>query len=122
MMRESFGSGVAVVRGEQYLTKTSQYGLVYNNGDTRVTKLVLLKAMPNGLGLSRYGFSVSSRVGNAVVRNKVKRLLREILRHTPLKPGWDIIFIARSKAAEAKFVDFEHSVHILLSRAGLLIE
>ena len=122
MMRESFGPGVVVVRGEQYLTKTAQYGLVYNNGDTRVTKLVVLKAMPNGLGLSRYGFSVSGRVGKAVVRNKVKRLLREILRHTPLKPGWDIIFIARSKAADTKFVDFERSVHILLSRAGLLIE
>lgn len=110
------------VRGEQYLTKTAQYGLVYNNGSTWVNKLVVMKILTNGLGLSRYGFSVSRRVGKAVVRNRVKRLLREILRHTALKPGWDIVFIARSKAADVKFADFEQAAHKLLSRAGLITE
>ena len=108
------------MRGEQYLTKTAQYGLVYNKGSSWVSDLVVVKALPNGLNLSRYGFSVSRRLGNAVVRNRVKRLLREILRQTPLHPGWDIIFIARSPAARANYVSMEKSVKGLLLRAGLL--
>jgi len=111
---------VRVVRGEQYLTKTEQYALVYNKGNSWASKLVVVKALPNGLILSRYGFSVSRRVGKAVVRNRVKRLLREILRLTPLLPGWDIIFIARPLAASADYTNLEKAVKDLLRRARVL--
>jgi len=57
-----------------------------------------------------------------VVRNRVKRLLREILRLTPLQPGWDIIFIARPLVAGANYVNLEKSVKGLLSQARLLAE
>jgi len=110
------------VRGEQYLTKTAQYGLVYNKGNRWGSDLLVMRALPNGLDLSRYGFSVGRRLGKAVVRNRAKRLLREILRQMLLKPGWDIIFIARAKAAGASFVNLQHSVRELLARAGLLAD
>ena len=115
------GSGVVAVRGKQYLTKRAQFGLVYEEGSTWVSKAVVIKALPNGLNLSRYGFTVSRRVGKAVVRNRVKRLLREILRQTLLQPGWDIIFIARSSAARANYESLGKSVRDLLLRAGLLV-
>jgi len=109
------------VRGEEYLTKTAQYALVYNKGNSWVSDLVVMKTLANGLTLSRYGFSVSRRVGKkAVVRNGVKRLLREILRLTPLQPGWDIIFIARPRAASADYANLEKSVKGLLCRARVL--
>jgi ribonuclease P protein component len=110
------------VRGEQYLTKSVQYALVYNKGSSWVNNLLVMKALSNGLALSRYGFSVSRRVGKAVVRNRVKRLLREILRAASLQPGWDIIFIARSYAAGVNYAELEAAVKDLLSRAGLLVE
>ena len=110
------------MRGEQYLTRAAQYGLVYDKGSSWVSDLVVMKTLPNRLNLSRYGFSVSRRVGKAVVRNKVKRLLREVLRQTALQRGWDIVFIARSPAARAKYDGLEKSVNGLLSRAGLLVE
>lgn len=115
------GSGVAVVRGEQYLTKRAQFGLVYDEGSTWVSQTVVMRALPNGLDLSRYGFTVSRRVGKAVVRNRVKRLLREILRQTPLQPGWDIIFLARSSTARSNYASLRNSVRGLLLRAGLLV-
>ena len=115
------GLGVASVRGEQYLTKRAQFGLVYDEGSSWVSKTVVIKVLPNGLDLSRYGFTVSRRVGKAVVRNRVKRLLREVLRQTPLQPGWDIIFIARSPAARASYTSLGKSVKGLLFRAGLLV-
>ena len=112
--------GVAV-RGEEYLTKRAQFGLVYDEGSSWVSNTVVMKALPNGLDLSRYGFTVSRRVGKAVVRNRVKRWLRDILRQTPLQPGWDIIFIARSPAARADYASLGKSVRGLLFRAGLLV-
>ena len=108
------------MRGEGYLTKSEQYALVYNKGSSWVSKLLVMKALPNGLALSRYGLVVSKRAGKAVTRNRIKRLLREILRLTPLEPGWDVLLIARPAAAIAKYADFEKSVRDLLSQARLL--
>ena len=76
--------------------------------------------MPNRLPLSRCGFSVGKNVGKAVVRNRIKRLLREIIRQTPIKPGWDIILIARSNSAVVQFADLKKMVENLLSRARIL--
>ena len=107
--------------GEEYLTKTEQYALVYGKGSSWASGLLVMKALPNGLTLSRCGFSVSKRVGKAVTRNKVKRLLREILRLTPIESGWDIVFIARPAVATTKYAELKKSVESLLSRAKLLV-
>jgi ribonuclease P protein component len=108
------------MKGEKYLTKPGEYALVYSKGKSWANSLLVMKAAPNGSGLSRYGFSVSKRVGKAVVRNRVKRLLREILRLKLLEPGWDIVFIARPEAAGAGYAGLEKGVKGLLSRARLL--
>jgi ribonuclease P protein component len=79
-----------------------------------------MKAMPNDLDLSRYGFSVTKRVGKAVQRNRVKRLLREIMRIQTLRSGWDIVFIARSSVVESGYHELESTVTGLLKRARLL--
>jgi len=82
--------------------------------------LLVMKAMPNDLSLSRHGFAVTKKVGKAVQRNRVKRVLREIMRLQSLKPGWDIVFIARSVAVNVNYHQLERAVTSLLARAQLL--
>jgi len=55
-----------------------------------------------------------------VQRNRVRRLLREIMRLQPLKPGWDIVFMARSTAVDADYHQLKGAVTKLLARAQLL--
>lgn len=108
------------MRGRQYLTQSKQYALVNSKGSSWPSDLMIMKALPNGLDYSRYGFSVGRRVGGAVVRNRVKRRMREILHLFPLEPGWDIIFIIRPQAASASFSSLKEVVYRLLLRAGLV--
>jgi ribonuclease P protein component len=103
------------------LTKPEQYTSVYDAGITQVDRFLVLKAKPNHLEYSRFGISVSKKVGNAVIRNRVKRVLREVLRLIAKKPGWDIVIIARGPSAESKYQVLERSVSDLLSRSHLLI-
>jgi ribonuclease P protein component len=110
------------MRGEYFITRSEQYALVYDKGSTWVSKLLVMKSLPNGLSRSRYGFSVSRRVGKAVVRNRVRRLLREILRLSSLMPGRDIIFIARPAAANADYATLREAVYSLLYQARLLVK
>jgi ribonuclease P protein component len=110
------------VRGEEHLTRKAQFDLVFREGKSWAGKPLVMRARPNGLELSRYGFTVSRRVGKAVVRNRVRRRLREILRTLTLTPGWDIVFIARVPAAEAGYAGLSLAVRELLRRAGLIKE
>jgi len=113
--------GMVAVRGEQYITKTAQYEAVRRRGTSQVNGVFVVRTLPNGFPYSRYGFSVSRRVGNAVVRNHVKRLLREVLRQERLRPGWDIVVIARPAAAVAGYVAVKKKVTSLLLRSKLLV-
>ena len=71
---------------------------------------------------TRAGFSVGKRVGNAVVRNRVKRRLREAIRRllADVPPGWDIVLSGKPDASQAEYSALAGEVRALLGRAGLL--
>jgi ribonuclease P protein component len=65
---------------------------------------------------------VSKRIGGAVVRNKVKRRLREAARarQALVEPGYDLVFVARKPIAEAEYQQVDQAVDELLKRSGVL--
>ena len=111
----------AVVRGERFLNNSGQYEIVYNGGRSWADKEIVLRALQNALEVSRFGFVVSRRLGKAVVRNRVKRRLREIARQTTVRAGWDIVFIARVPAAAANYKELEKSARKLLLKADIIV-
>jgi ribonuclease P protein component len=107
------------MRKRTHLTQPGQFDIVYKEGCTQSDRYLVFKARPNQLEFTRFGISVSKRIGNAVVRNHVKRVLREILRLNNLNPGWDIVVIARNPASPGDYAQLNRSAVNLLSRAGI---
>ena len=108
----TFGWGKAV-----RLRKHAQYCRVQSKGRRVGGKFLLLIFSPSSLVHARFGLTVSKRVGKAVIRNKVKRRLREILRHHKnVLCGLDVVVIAKNNAASASFVSLKQDVTELLER------
>jgi ribonuclease P protein component len=83
-------------------------------------RFLVLYVAPNELDRARVGITVSSRVGNAVVRNRVRRRLREALRARldRLASGRDILVVARPASAEATWSELSSALDAALLRAG----
>ncbi len=110
------------MRKERRLTRTQDFAALRAHGRSRSDRLLALVARRNSLEMSRFGFSISKRVGNAVVRNRMKRRLREIARGLRLQEGWDVLLIARKGSGAADFQALERSVRSLCERARLFAE
>jgi len=104
------------------LRKNSDFQRVYRKGHSWAHPLLVLYALRNDLGYSRFGFSASKRVGGAVVRNRARRLMREAirLRQAMIADGWDVVIVARRPMGEANFHQVDQAVEQLLRRARLL--
>jgi len=78
------------------LKKKRDFKKVYNRGKHAAEPLFVVYALVNDLDDNRLGLSVSKKVGGAVVRNRVKRLIRECCRLMDLRAGYDFVVIART--------------------------
>ncbi|MBM3944385.1 MAG: ribonuclease P protein component [SAR202 cluster bacterium] len=108
------------MRKEQRLTRGADFSIVLGRGRRWSDKFLVLVASPNGFEHSRFGFSVSKRVGGAVVRNRVKRRLREVVTHMTTTGGWDVVIIARKGADVVGYAHLRDSTNTLMRRAGIV--
>ncbi len=104
------------------LTKQAQFKAIYESGITKVDRFIVIRALANNLDTTRFGYSISKKIGNAVTRNRIRRRFREAARSLPIKQGVDIVFIARSESVNADYNQLKSSVRKLLQFAGLLME
>lgn len=101
------------------LKKNSDFGRVYRQGrsyGSRLLVMYVLSGEPENAG--RVGISVSKKVGNSVVRHRIKRLIKENIRLNPdlIEKNSDYVFIARKDAQNASYHDIERSLIKLVSR------
>ena len=100
------------------LKKHNRFENVYNNGRSAVGAHIILIALPNYYDKNRVGFTASKKVGGAVVRNRVKRRLREAYRRCSdlFLTGFDIVIVARRAVVSASFSSLTRSVETLAGR------
>jgi ribonuclease P protein component len=96
-----------------------EYDAVYREGRRRTSREFTVFLRPNGLGVSRFGWSIKKALGSAVRRNRIRRRIRETLRlhRQEIAPGWDIVIHPRSSVATAKFLVLAAELVGLLPRA-----
>lgn len=106
------------------LKKNSDFSAVYKKGKSVADYNLVMYKLENGTDRNRVGISVSKKVGNSVVRHRIKRLIRESyrLQEESFVQGFDLVVIARVNSAEKGFHDFEKSIMKLAKKQGLLMK
>ncbi len=99
------------------LKKKKEFSYIYRKGESYYSADMILFACKTKLASSKVGFSVSNKVGNSVVRHKIKRQLSEIVRlrinNFPVK---NYILVAKPTVADKNFHDLEKQVEILFEK------
>lgn len=104
------------------LGKNPAFQRVYKNGRSRANKYLVMYVKTGESGPNRYGFSVSKKVGNSVVRHHITRLLRESVRKNDalVKKGNRIVIVARKDVKNKNFKEVDGAVFHLLKMHGIL--
>jgi len=91
------------------LRKNEQFQFVYKNSRSYANKYMVMYVKKNGMEINRLGISVSKKVGNSVVRHRVKRLIKESYRlhENIFNNGLDIVIVARPSAAAVGYEEAE---------------
>ena len=105
------------------LRNKKDFDRVFKKGKGYKQGFLFLKVLNNDLGFNRFGIIVSKKISNkAVVRNKMKRQLREILKRKieRIKKGLDIVFLTNSGIEKQSLKDIDQEVEEILKKAGII--
>ncbi|SDY89485.1 ribonuclease P protein component [Proteiniborus ethanoligenes] len=107
---------------KQKLKSNRDFRKTYDKGRSFANKYLVIFFVKNNLENNRIGIAVTKKIGKSVVRNKIRRRIREAYRLNSgkVKQGYDIIFLSRANAKEVGYNEIESALLHLLKLAGLL--
>jgi len=110
-----------LLKKHQRIRRNDDFRKVYRAGKAVPGKHLVLIMKENGVGVTRFGFSISKKVGKAAVRNRAKRVIREVCRQflDEIKDGYDIVFIGRSNIKYCTYEEVKNDFLRIMKKAGL---
>ncbi len=104
------------------LQQNKDFRRLYGRGKSCVHAGLVTYAAKNRMGECRIGITTSKKIGNAVTRNRARRVIREAYRGlTPEGPGaYDVVFVARAKTARMKSTEVQRVMRAQLTQLGVL--
>ena len=109
---------------QNILRKNKQFQSVYRYGKSYANRIMVIYVLSNKDTQRKVGFAAGKRLGNAVVRNRVKRLLRETYRlnQHKLKLGFDLLLVGRKPMVDVKYKVVSKAFGDLCTKARILDE
>ena len=103
------------------LNKNYLFKRLYARGKTKVGPCLVLYYTKTNAGINRLGITVSRKIGKAVTRNRIRRLIRENYRllEADIKNGYNMIFVARTRCVGSNFYDIQKDMVRLLKASGI---
>ncbi|TAK23142.1 MAG: ribonuclease P protein component [Chloroflexota bacterium] len=104
------------------LRTATEFSAVRSRGRPYQRRQVTMKVLRTNQTATRFGFVTAKRVGNAVVRNRVRRRLRAIVRTElgQIDSGWDVVISARDNASDATFAELRESIIGMAAQSGIV--
>lgn len=105
------------------ICKNNEFRRAYARGKSYVTPLVVVYVLKNRYRQVRVGITTSKKIGNAVARNRSRRVIREAFREIAprIKTGYDLVFVARGRTPHVKSTDVQRHLLRQLETAGVLL-
>lgn len=103
------------------LTKNHEFKRAYGKGRYAAGKYTVLYALRNNLGKNRLGITTAKKIGNSVMRNRARRLIRESYRllESAVMQGYDLVFVARTADKETGLGDVRKEMEHLINKLDL---
>lgn len=112
------------MKSENRLKKRKHFNYIYKNGESKFSKILQLVFIKSKITPFKVGFSVSKKIGKSVVRNKVKRRMREAFfsLKSQVKQNYNYIFVAKEGIEELTYEQIKQEMISLLLKASLYDE
>ena len=105
-------------QGASRIRRRPEFQRVYSSGERMRLRLMTVMVLANDRGSSRLGIAATRKLGGSVVRNRAKRLVREVFRKADVPAGLDIVVIPRRDMLDAEYRTLEAEFRYALRRAG----